>query len=152
MEIHFSTNGEQCKDGDDWAFRPGMASNESSLVGLQVRHTKEKRDEGNSMEKCTTAISSGPLMRIRPKPLSLGEKDVGSHSDIDLNDGEQEHPQVNSSVPPNNRVQLPLACKRHEYGSTSVLHYPDAGERVLHGDDTPDRMEFEGGGSIPSSS
>lgn len=140
MEIHFSTNGEQCKDGDDCAIRPGMASNESSLVGLQVRHIRENRDEGSSMEECTTAISSAPLMGIRPKPLSL------SHSDIDPNDGEQEHPQVNSSVPPNNRVQLPLACKGHEYGSTSVLHYPDAGERVLHGDDTLDWMEFEGGG------
>ena len=77
------------------------------------------------MDEYANGISNSKLLRIQSKTLTKGKEETKAFFDLDISDGEQEYVKAHST---------------------------DAGERVLQGDDAPDRMEFEREGSLPPSS
>lgn len=56
--------------------------------------------------------------------------------------GEQEHYEANLDFQSNNNVQPSLVPSRADNGGPLMLHYSNAGEELLHGEDMPIDIAF----------
>ena len=85
-------------------------------------------------------------MRIQPKVDTGGKKVVNKPSHLNLSNEEQELAEIDLGMPFYDRGQLAIVGQRDDDGSATTMCLPHSEEGILQEIETPDRMEFEGGG------
>lgn len=130
LEAHSSPDGIQLQDRSDFTFGPSLALDGKSVVDVQVRQSRNKGEQGRSVEECAIAVTKTALVRIRPNPRAFGKEVFGALIDLGTNDREQEY----------------LETIPSDDGFILALCDPHAREGVVQKVDSLDRMELEGGG------
>ena len=87
-------------------------------------------------------------MRIQPKMDTGGKKVANKPSHLNLSNKEQELADIDPGMPFHDRGQLAIVGQRDDDGSatTMCLSHSEEGYRIPQEIETPDQMEFEGGG------